>query len=406
MRWLIAAMCALLALAPAAQAKKFFGGVVPDIPKAHHGAHTPLAHAANLPYGGGPVLHSNRTHVIYWQPAGTGLAFDPGYMTLIDTFLKDVAADSHKPTNPYGLSGQYRDAGGPAAYKSSFGGSVLATDRLPPGPPACGEPLTGPGWPVCVDDQELVNELNHVIVAHHLPQTGHDIYFLVTPRGLGSCTGTGPVNCALGGATSGSYCGYHSTTPDGLAYAVIPYNAVAGHCQSGNPRPNGSTADPTISTISHEHNETVTDPQGDAWIDSGFNEDGDLCISTFGPPLGGVGGGQWNEVIHRHHYYLQEEWSNADGGCEPRARPDELSISAPAHPRAKVRSQFTAIGSAPQARIVSYNWWFGDGRTARGRRPKHVYKRAGTYRVIVRATDSWDNWVLSARAVKVRRHRR
>ena len=35
---------------------------------------------------------------------------------------------------------------------------------------------------------------------------------------------------------------------------------LGGHCQSGNPRPNGSTADPGLSTLSHEHNEAVTDP--------------------------------------------------------------------------------------------------------------------------------------------------
>ncbi len=33
----------------------------------------------DLPYNGGPVLHSNRTHPIFWEPAGSGLTFDPGY---------------------------------------------------------------------------------------------------------------------------------------------------------------------------------------------------------------------------------------------------------------------------------------------------------------------------------------
>ena len=77
----------------------------------------------------------------------------------------------------------------------------------------------------------------------------------------------GSSSCALGGSATG-YCGYHSETANGILYAVIPYNAVPGHCQSSNPRPNASTADPTISTISHEHNETVTDPDGNAWIDA------------------------------------------------------------------------------------------------------------------------------------------
>jgi hypothetical protein len=404
MRRLALALGALLVLAPAAGAKKFFGGVVPDVVAGSRVHAQPLAHAANLPYGGGPVLHSNRTHVILWQPSGSGLGFDGGYTALVDRFLADVAADSHRPTNPYGLSGQYTDSRGPAAYQSTFVGSILDKDSLPRN--GCTEPLLllgGPGWSRCMSDQEIEDEINHVVHSRHLPHTGHDIYFLLTPNGLGTCEFTGPDDCALGGGTYSGYCGYHSSTPDGLLYAVIPYNALNGHCQSTNPRPNGSTADPTISTISHEHNETVTDPFGNAWIDGSFAEDGDLCITSYGPALGGSGSVEYDAVIHGHHYFIQEEWSNADGSCQPRAKPDRLSLSAPARIRAEARGQFSARGSAPQARLLSYQWWFGDGRTGHGRHVDHRFKRAGRYRVVARGTDSWDNWVLSARSVVVGR---
>ena len=90
---------------------KIFGGVVARRPRLGARA-TPSARprGPHLPYGGGPVLHSNRTHLIFWQPAGSGLDFDPGYQSLIETFLADVAADSRTPTNVYGLSGQYADS--------------------------------------------------------------------------------------------------------------------------------------------------------------------------------------------------------------------------------------------------------------------------------------------------------
>ena len=107
-----------------------------------HAASTGRARGGRLPYGGGPVLHSNRTHLIFWEPAGSGLCFDPGYESLIETFLNDVAADSHMTTNVYGLTGQYTDAGGPAAYDSTYGGSVIDTDPLPPS--GCVEPATAP----------------------------------------------------------------------------------------------------------------------------------------------------------------------------------------------------------------------------------------------------------------------
>ena len=58
-----------------------------------------------------------------------------------------------------------------------------------------------------------------------------------------------------------------------------------------------------------------TDPEFDG------NEIGDLCAWNFGAPLGTTLGGEpYNQVINGHDYYLQQEWSNADGGCVQYAR--------------------------------------------------------------------------------------
>jgi PKD domain len=402
------AVAALLALAPVlaaaspamAQAQRI-AGVVRDVPT---GAGTGqlqahlTAHRENLPYGGGPVLHSNRTHVIFWAPAGSTLAFEPGYQSLVETFLIDVAGDSHKTSNVYGLSGQYADDHGPAAYDSVYGGSVVATDPLPPN--GCSEPVTGPGWSVCMTDEQLESEIQRVIAADHLPTTDRDVYFIVTPNGLGSCTDSSSTSCALGGSASG-YCGYHSNTNSGILYAVIPYNAVPGHCQSNNPRPNSSPADPTISTISHEHNEMVTDPNGDAWIDSGGEEDGDLCLTSFGPSLSGLGATAWNETIHGGHFFLQEEWSNASSACQPRAKPDTVSFGTARRPGRARSVSFTAHGSDPEGRIVGYQWFFGDNHAGGGRRVSHTFRTPGSYRVMLRSTDSWGNWAFASRTIRI-----
>jgi PKD domain-containing protein len=396
----VAAGMALAAVLPAMAQAHTITGIVPDVPTGTQIPHiAPLPKAADLPYNGGPVLHSNRTHPIFWEPAGSGLAFDPGYESLIQTFLIDVAADSHKTTNVYSVSGQYTDSSGPAAYDSTFGGAVLDTDPLPPN--GCTEPaVTGPGWTVCLTDAQLETEFEHVVATDQLPTTNRDIYFIIMPNGFGSCTDSSSSSCALGGSESG-YCGYHSETPSRILYAVIPYNAVPGHCQSNNPRPNSSTADPTISTISHEHNETVTDPEGNAWIDAMGEEEADLCLTTFGPSVAPPGATPWNESIHGGHFFLQEEWSNASGGCEPRAKPDSVSF-AMNRLAGRARSvSVTGRGSAPQGRIVSFQWFFGDGRTASGRRASHTFKLPGAYRVMLRATDSWGNWAYAGRTVRV-----
>jgi hypothetical protein len=364
---------------------------------------------------GGPVMHSERTHVVFWEPAGSGLSFDPGYEQTIETFLARVAAASRTTGNIFGLIGQYRGAGGPAAYDSTYAGAVLDPDPLPTGSrDACSEPLPpplgpGPGWTRCVDDAALQSELTAVVQSHGLPVGLDDVYLLVLPSGFASCVGSGPSACALGGDADGGYCGYHQEIGSArIVYAVIPYNAVAGHCRSGRPRPNGSAADPTISTIAHELAESATDPLGDAWTDDSGDEIADICLSRYGPALAGSAGSTaYNEVIDGGHYYLQELWSNAAHRCEPRAAPDRVAITAPARARTGVGVPFAAAASAGRGhrrRIVSYAWTFGDGGRrgrARGARVMHRFARRGRFEVTLTVTDSWGNRASATRRIRI-----
>ncbi len=167
------------------------------------------------------MLHSNRTHLIFWAAGRVrGSAFEPGYESLVETFLADVAADSHQPTNVYGLSGQYRDVSRSRRIRLDL------RRRGPRHRSAAGQRLhraagpaarSGPGWARCLTDEQLQAEIEHVVAADDLPQTSADIYFLVTPNGLGSCEATGPSSCALGRDDASGYCGYHSATPHGSA---------------------------------------------------------------------------------------------------------------------------------------------------------------------------------------------
>ena len=375
--------------------------IVADIPSGRPGTRQRRSRG-RLRYAGGPVLHSNRTHLIFWQPAGSRLRFDPGYRALVQAFVANVAGASHSTTNVFANTGQYTDTTNrPAAYASRFGGALLDTDRLPTN--GCVEPpVTGPGWTVCLSDQQLQSELEHVVAVDRLPTGPDDVYFLVTPRGFGSCLGTTPTSgCALGGSENG-YCGYHSSTSDGLLrYAVIPYNAVSGHCQSNNPRPNHSTADPALSTISHELSETITDPYGDAWMSAAGYESGDLCVTDYGPVLGGSKTSVYDEVIGSGHYYLQEEWSNAAGSCQPRAPADRVSFSVTHRKADNHRVAFRASAEAPEGRIVAYRWSFGDGGNGSGREVWHRYSTAGAQRVTLRVTDGWGNWGFFTQRVRV-----
>ena len=359
----------------------------------------PLAGAELISYLGGRVLHATRTHAIFWQPAGSGLRFDAGYVTVVTRFLRDLAAASHSTGNVLALTGQYTDAGGPAAYASRFAGAVRDADPLPTND--CREPRsTGPGWAVCLTDAQLQDELEHVAASRRLPVGGDNVYLLVTPLGLGSCTDTTPSSCALGGRPGG-YCGYHSVTAGGLLYAVIPYNAVAGHCQSGGPRPNASSADPALSTVGHELAETITDPFGDGWATAAGKEIADVCLTHYGPALGGRGRRRYNETIDGDHYWLQELYSRIRGRCEPRAAPDHVAVIAPAGVDAGEPVAISARARQPGGAIVSYAWRFGGGGRGRGQFVTHAWGRPGDYRIELRVVDAAGNWADASRSVRV-----
>ena len=58
----------------------------------------------------------------------------------------------------------------------------------------------------------------------------------------------------------------------------------SGGCDSGlvGTEPVGAGADASLSSISHEHNEAITDPYGDGWWAADGSENGDLCAYNFG----------------------------------------------------------------------------------------------------------------------------
>jgi hypothetical protein len=366
---------------------------------------------ANVSTLGGIVMREQRTHVIFWNPAGAGLQFEAGYQQLIERFLRQVAAASGSAGNEFGLLGQYRGPGGPAVYDSTFAGAIEAADPIPagtethcqePAPPPLGD---GPGWTVCVNDAGLQSEIQSVVLGNSLRTGFKDMYFLVMPRGFASCFDSGPTDCALGGDANSGYCGYHSDIgPARILYAVIPYNALEGHCRSDKPRPNRSAADPTISTIAHELAETATDPLGDAWSDDSGNEIADICLKQFGPNLGRSSGSTaYNEVIDGGHYYLQELWSNAGHHCAAAAPPDRVSISAPRWAPRGTAVHLVANATAAGRRFVSYAWTFGDRTRRRRRRPQleHSWTRIGNYEITVVATDSWGDRGTATRRITI-----
>jgi hypothetical protein len=244
------------------------------------------------------------------------LTFDASYENLIDRYFTDVAAANGSGSNVYSVTTQYSSI----QYHSSVGGSYLDHDPIPAS--GCDDGTD----PFCLTDQQLQNEIQNVLTAEDWHGGPSNMFFLMTPVGVGSC-----VDAFSGICSTNFFCAYHNNFVDAngedVIYANEPYEGPIGGCSgdfapfdpgAGFGFPNDHDSDTTINTISHEHIEAITDPLGTAWYadDGNGDEIGDLCAYYYGPKAGTAANGQpYSQLINGHDYSLQEEYSNNDGGC-------------------------------------------------------------------------------------------
>ncbi|HEX4564238.1 MAG TPA: PKD domain-containing protein, partial [Solirubrobacteraceae bacterium] len=321
----------------------------------------------NLDYNGGPVMPSNTNYAVYWDPSG-GAAYPSGYSSGVDTYFEDLAHDSGGHQNTDSVSGQYNDWEGDfARYESHFGGGLIDTDPYP----------TSGGCtqaPICLTDEQLQKELAKFVEAHKLPTDLAHEYFLLTPPKLEDCFEASGAQCSAGAEKNREYCAYHSAfnvKTGVVVYSNDPYVTGNLGCDDGN-HPNGKPSDGVIEGgLSHEHNESITDPEPNSgWTDLGGTggEIGDKCRTfesgtEFGPTLGITeSGAKYNQVINGHFYWYQQEWSNEAHKCLQRwsagAAPATATFSS--EPAAGVdEMKLNATGSTAPGGVARYNWKFG-----------------------------------------------
>jgi hypothetical protein len=275
----------------------------------------------------GPQLFSRANAIKAVGPAT--LTFDASYQTLINRYFADVAHDSGGTNNVYSVATQYDDINHEhIQYQSTFGGSYVDKDPLPAN--GCDDGVDT----YCITDKQITNELQNVLNAKGWHGGLDRMYFLMTPNGVGSCFDALGTEC-----TTNAFCAYHNFFVDSkvedVIYANEPYMGTAGGCTDvSQGYPNDTDSDVTINTISHEHNEAITDPLTDpdylAWEAADGSENGDLCAYGFGTQTV-TGAGAYNQVINGHHYELQQEYSNADRGCiqhagDPNRTPETFGV--------------------------------------------------------------------------------
>ncbi|HEX3608425.1 MAG TPA: PKD domain-containing protein [Solirubrobacterales bacterium] len=376
----------------------------PNALKASKGVTTPKGSEPPLIYHGGPVMHSQAAYAIFWAPSG--YSFPAGYTAAITEYLENVAVDSGKPSNVYSVSTQYFDGTGHATYSDTYGGSVTDTHAYPTSGTCAPYNGAGEAFKACITDAKLEAQVDTVVAEKSWPHGLGAEYYVVLPPEVGSCFGL----TSNSGCFDKEFCAYHSFSlgsSEGI-YANISYSpgdpSGCGVGQYPNGKSNGNVDD-TLSSLSHEANESITDPLLNAWFDKKGFENGDECRSSsddYGAPLGGSSGTFFNQAIGAGHYFLQREWSNDINDCAQRVNPPTPLIADPGQIAFGQSTVFDASSSSPgSGGIVSYGWDFGDGHTGSGETASHTFAATGEFTVTLTLKDDGGFTYSTTRKVSV-----
>ncbi|MGH9088969.1 MAG: PKD domain-containing protein, partial [Acidimicrobiales bacterium] len=377
-----------------------------------------------MAYNSGPVMSTagtvgkNTIYAVYWLPPGYTLP--RRYKTTIDTYLQDVAATSGKPTNVYATDQQYYGTGKRHIhYDVSYGGQITLTNAFPATGRCSANYATRPAG-ACITDKQIHTELTSHLTANPAQPKGLGaIYLVFLPEQVLTCfqasqPTTTECSSAAAHTTHPTYCGYHNFIGNGTAttvlYATMPFPTTKASCHTRPQQsPNNTiTADTAISIVSHEQNETITDPLATAWHSSTTTawEIADECAYVYGAPLGGTTGNEWNQTINGHPYYTQLEFSAEDyrttgtrNGCIGAEELPTASVTGPSTLPTGLTTGFTASGHDPDSSTaLTYAWSWGDGSStpaSTSATAYHSYGSAGSYTLTVTVTDA-DGWSATA----------
>jgi PKD repeat protein len=397
----------------------------------------------NVCWQGGPVLHTIDPYLILWEPSSV-TPIPTASVDLLEMYLTDVAADTAETGDTYGVARQYFDSTGFADQRQTFDAAKQAIVDADAYPDDCPSQT---GFPSCVTDDDIQSELSSLIAADDLPTgTGPNapVYFVVTPEDTDVCFDTvasdGCSDLAVH-PTDNDFCAYHSNFEDfdagdsQVIYAPIPFSSeqyglegCQGDESSPTPQyPNGDFADTIADLMSHESNESITDPivtpAATGWEDfvppngNSQNEIADNCINyaatadpsagnnpnAYSPTIHGDAtpanpptifwGTLADQLINGDYYFTQSVWSDGQQNCETAPNGGTLSAAFTTPPSAPPNTTvtFNPSSTVAAAGVSSATWSFGDGATAFSAGPladmTHAYKVAGRYDVSLTVVD-------------------
>jgi hypothetical protein len=158
-------------------------------------------------------------------------------------------------------------------------------------------------------DAKLATIIGNAIASHALPLDANGVYEVLSSSDVNETSGLCHTYCAFHG---------HVTINQTDIKFVFAGNTdrCPGACAVQLVTPNGdSGADGMANTMAHETEEAITDPDLNAWFNnSAAAENADLCQWEFGPLVGALGHGAYNQTLGGKHWLIQMNWENARGG--------------------------------------------------------------------------------------------
>ena len=264
-------------------------------PAAHKSSQVPppLAAAATtgngIEYHGGPIMVNSHNVYLIWYGNWIGNTA----LTILPAFINGLSGSQYFSINTTYPNGSLQN------MSSGITAVSQTTDNYSHG--------------TSLSDSAVQSIVVNAILTGMLPRDTNGIYFVLTSADVAETSGF----CT-------KYCGWHTHVNNFLAGGDIKYAFVgnAARCPSAcaaqTTSPNGNFgADAMASVIAHEIDETVTDPDLNAWYHVGLTgENGDLCAWNFGTTFTTSNGSQANLTLGGNNYLIQQNWLNdGPGSC-------------------------------------------------------------------------------------------
>jgi hypothetical protein len=251
--------------------------LIPSIPQ-------PGYYPADVAFNGGPTVQSAESHGIYINCA-------PGCWGTPSNFLSDLGK-----SQMIHITDAYVNAYGYNRY--TVGTGVLGTGSLPH----------------VLYDSDMENFAYAVAALLKVSGYNHIFHIYLPPQQDVCFDPVSGICYSPDNPATFFFCAYHSSidTPVGhLLYTVEPYENVPG-CQVQSPSPNGPLVDSTADILSHETFETITDPDGNAWLNT-------VSLELFGSEIAdecqNFNFGYGSVRLNGNQYEIQPEYSNFLHGC-------------------------------------------------------------------------------------------